>query len=238
MARGSLVIPAKNEGPWIIENLIELIQESELVSEVLIVVDSKDDLTLSSIERLPEQKVRVNPMINLYGHGPANAIRFGIDNANEAVVVVFMADGCDDPRQVDDLIRLVSRGIYVACASRYASGGQQVGGPRLKGLLSKIAGKSFRFLTGVGTSDATNSFKAYNTEFVRKVGIESRSGFEVGIELVAKAKREGVPIAEIPTIWIDKSSRASNFRVLKWIPQYLKWYLFGIVPNQLHRSNK
>lgn len=235
MAKGSLVIPAKNEGEWFIDNLLELTQESELISEVLVVVDSQDDLTLSTLAKFPDQKVRVSSLVNSYGPGPANAIRFGIDSANEAIVVVFMADGCDDPRQVDDLIRLVSRGIYVACASRYASGGQQVGGPRLKGLISKIAGKSFRFLTGVGTSDATNSFKAYNTEFVRKVGIESRSGFEVGIELVAKAKQERLPIAEIPTIWIDKSSRSSHFKVLKWIPQYLKWYMFGIVPNQLLR---
>ena len=35
------------------------------------------------------------------------------------VVVVTMADGSDDPRQIDPLARLVDRGVVVAAASRY-----------------------------------------------------------------------------------------------------------------------
>ena len=72
-------------------------------------------------------------LVNTYGRGPANAIRYGIDHASHAVVVVTMADGSDDPRQIDPLARLVERGVVVAAASRYSAGGQQVGGPLLKG---------------------------------------------------------------------------------------------------------
>ena len=43
----------------------------------------------------------------------------------------------DDPRQIDPLARLVERGVVVAAASRYSAGGQQVGGPLLKGLISQ-----------------------------------------------------------------------------------------------------
>ncbi len=117
-----------------------------------------------------------------------------------------MADGCDDPRQIDDLARLVDRGVAVAVASRYMPGGQQVGGPGLKGLMSKTAGRSLRLLAHIGTRDATNSFKAYSTEFVRSVGIDSRDGFEIGIELTAKARRLRLPVAEIPTIWLDRQA--------------------------------
>ena len=52
-----------------------------------------------------------------------------------------MADGCDDPRQIDELTRLVERGVVVAAASRYMPGGQQVGGPYFKRMLSKNAGR-------------------------------------------------------------------------------------------------
>ena len=110
-----------------------------------------------------------------------------------------MADGCDDPRQIDDLARLVDRGVAVAAASRYMPGGRRVGGPVLKGVMSKLAGRSLRLLAHIGTRDATNSFKAYSTDFVRAVGIDSRDGFEIGIELTAKAKRMRMPVAEIPT---------------------------------------
>ncbi len=50
----------------------------------------------------------------------------------------------------------------------------------------------------MGTWDPTNSFKAYNRDFVREVGIDSDKGFEVGIELVAKARRLRLPVAEVP----------------------------------------
>lgn len=38
----------------------------------------------------------------------------------------------------------------------------------------------------------------YATDFVHQVGIESRHGFEIGIELTAKARRMRLPVAEIP----------------------------------------
>ena len=86
-------------------------------------------------------------------------------------------------------------------------------GPCLKGLLSRLAGRSLQLLARVGTRDATNSFKAYSTDFVRAVGIDSRAGFEIGIELVAKARRLRLPVAEIPTIWLDRQAGVSNFKV-------------------------
>jgi dolichol-phosphate mannosyltransferase len=134
---------------------------------------------------------------------------------------VTMADGCDDARQIDELARLVERGVAVAAASRYMAGGQQVGGPVLKATMSRMAGRSLRLLAHVGTRDATNSFKAYATDFVREAGIDSRDGFEIGIELTAKAKRLGLPVAEIPTIWLDRQAGVSN---------YLRWYKCAFGP--------
>ena len=96
--------------------------------------------------------------------------------------------------------------------------------------MSRMAGRSLRLLAHVGTRDATNSFKAYATDFVREVGIDSRDGFEIGIELTAKAKRLGLPVAEIPTIWLDRQAGVSNFKVAKWIPSYLRWYRFAFGP--------
>jgi len=146
------------------------------------------------------------------------------------VVVVTMADGCDDARQIDELVRLVERGVAVAAASRYMPGGQQVGGTVMKSAMSRMAGRSLKVFAHVGTRDATNSFKAYSTEFVREVGIESRDGFEIGIELTAKAKRMRRAVAEIPTIWLDRQAGVSNFKVAKWVPSYLRWYRFAFGP--------
>jgi dolichol-phosphate mannosyltransferase len=225
--RISIVIPAYNEGDAIIGVLDRIFEAVRLTCEVLVVVDTEDDTTVGTVLDYTQKEPRLRYLVNTYGRGPANAIRFGIEASAAPVAVVTMADGCDDARQIDDLARLTERGVAVAAASRYMPGGQQVGGPYLKGLMSKFAGRSLQLLAHTGTRDATNSFKAYSTEFVRAVGIDSRDGFEIGIELTAKAKRMRLPVAEIPTIWLDRQAGMSNFKVARWIPKYLRWYRFA-----------
>src|ERR1700691_2543474 len=205
--RVSVVVPAYNEGEQVIGVLDRLFESVRLPCEVLVVVDFAGDTTVAVAEEYARKESRLRCLVNTYGRGPANAIRFGIDAATAQVTVVTMADGCDDARQIDELVRLVERGVAVAAASRYMPGGQQVGGPILKGAMSRLAGRSLKTLAQVGTRDATNSFKAYSTDFVREVGIDSRDGFEIGIELTAKAKRMRLPVAEIPTLWLDRPGR-------------------------------
>jgi dolichol-phosphate mannosyltransferase len=214
----SVVIPAYNEGDAIVPVLDRLFAGVELECEVLVVVDFEEDTTVPVLHTYAEREPRLITLVSTYGRGPAQA------------VVVTMADGSDDPRQIDDLARLIERGVVVAAASRYSPGGQQVGGPMLKGLLSRRAGTSLGRLGRVGTMDATNSFKAYSTDFIREVGIDSRSGFEIGLELTAKARRLRRPVAELPTIWLDRTLGSSSFDLKAWIPKYLRWYRFAFGP--------
>ncbi len=225
--RVSIVIPAYNEGTAVVPVLDRLFEAVTLPCEVLVVVDFPTDPTVDAVEKYRADEPRLRWVLNTYGRGPANAIRFGIDAAASPVAVVTMSDGSDDPQQIDELTRLVERGVVVASASRYMPGGQQVGGPLLKSAMSRTAGRSLYHLARVGTRDATNSFKAYSTAFVHEVGISSRAGFEIGIELTAKARRQRRPVAEIPTIWLDRSFGVSNFKLRKWLPEYLRWYWYA-----------
>lgn len=228
--RVSIVIPAYNEGQGIEEVLGRLAETVQLPCEISVVVDAPDDSTVCYVEKFAAIDPRIRCLVNDIGPGPAQAIRYGIDRASADVVIVTMADGCDDPEQIDPLTRLVERGVVVAAASRYSQGGQQVGGPFLKTTLSRTAGVSLALLARVGTRDATNSFKAYNAEFVRQVGISSHTGFEIGIELVAKARRTRQPVAELPTIWLERHQGVSNFKLASWLPHYIRWYRFAFGP--------
>jgi dolichol-phosphate mannosyltransferase len=228
--RVSVVVTARDEGETIVMALSHITEAVSLPCEVLVVCDSRDDSTVPWVDKYAREDNRVHLVLNEYGPGPARAIRAGFDAAEADVVVVTMADGCDDPQQIDQLTRLVERGVVVAAASRYSKGGQQVGGPLLKGLMSRMAGASLRVLARVGTWDPTNSFKAYDRQFVAEVGINSDRGFEVGIELVAKARRLRRPVAELPTIWLDRTFGESHFKIMKWLPAYLRWYRFAFGP--------
>jgi dolichol-phosphate mannosyltransferase len=226
----SIIIPAYNEGAAIIAGLLKVEEAVVARNEILVVVDSEEDSTVDHVSQLSKKYPGIKLVVSKFEKGPANAIRYGFAISKSPVCVVTMSDGCDDPRQIDDLVRLVNRGVVVASASRYMPGGQQVGGPRFKGFLSRTAGMVLYYFAGVGTRDATNSFKAYDRNFLNRVVPESKHGFELGIELTAKARRHRLAIAEIPTTWIDRAYGTSNFKLWQWIPKYLKWFLYAFGP--------
>jgi glycosyltransferase involved in cell wall biosynthesis len=138
----SVVIPVYNEGEAIVACLDRLLQAVRLPCEVLVVYDDPADSTLPYLEKYVRGDERVVPMLNGNGAGPARAIRWGIEHANAPVAVVTMADGSDDPEQIDRLTNLVDRGVVIAAASRYMGGGRQIGGPPVKTMLSNLAGLS------------------------------------------------------------------------------------------------
>jgi dolichol-phosphate mannosyltransferase len=76
--------------------------------------------------------------------------------------------------------------------------------------------------------DPTNSFKAYRKAFLDRVEIESSDGFCLGLELTIKAQYSGGKVEEVPAIWRDRSAGESRFRLTKWLPMYLRWYLIAI----------
>ena len=220
-------MPAHNEAKNI-ESAVRRIEEYVKIDfECLIVVDDILDTTVPEFEKIQLNPQKFRIVINNLGKGPAFAIRAGVEEADSLVVVITMADGSDDPRDINDLVLLVERGVHVACASRYMATGQQIGAPFLKSCLSRLAGNTLHHFARVKTHDATNSFKAYSLDFLRKVGMESKYGFEVGIEMVAKAHRFGYLVAEIPTVWVERVTGASNFKFRQSIPKYLKWYFFA-----------
>jgi hypothetical protein len=88
-----------------------------------------------------------------------------------------------------------------------------------------LAGTSLHLLTGLPTSDPTNSFKAYRRDFTEKTPIESTAGFCLGRELTVKAHFSSQIIAEVPSTRTDRVAGESRFKLAKWLPHYLHWYV-------------
>jgi hypothetical protein len=139
-----------------------------------------------------------------------------------------MGDGSDDPGDIDAMYALARAGADVVAGSRYMRGGHQVGGPLLKRSMSRAAGLSLHWLGGLPIHDATSNYRLYSKRLLQQVAIESTGGFELGLELTVKAYALGMPVAEVPTTWRDRTAGQSRFRLWKWLPRYLRWYWVGI----------
>jgi 8-oxo-dGTP pyrophosphatase MutT (NUDIX family) len=136
-----------------------------------------------------------------------------------------MADLSDPPECIDQLVAKLREGNDVVAGSRYMRGGRQIGGPWLKGTLSRLAGTLAYLLTGIGIHDVTTNFRAYSRRLLQSIPIESAGGFELGLELTVKCHLRGWGVAEVPASWHDRSAGQSRFQLFRWLPGYLRWYL-------------
>jgi glycosyltransferase involved in cell wall biosynthesis len=226
----SVVCPVYNEAENIEKLFSRLGEKISVPMEVLVIYDCEDDNTIPVVRHIAlDYAFEVRLIKNRFGAGALNAIKTGfLEFRNEAVLVV-MADLSDDLSIANEMYRLIAvEGFDIVCGSRYMPGGNQIGGPLLKKTISRLAGVSLHYLSRLPTYDATNSFKMYRGELLKNIEIESRGGFELGIEIVAKTFVQGGRIAELPSIWTDRLTGKSRFRMWKWMPSYLRWYFYAL----------
>ncbi len=224
-SRISIVVPVHNEAENIGPFLRDLEMRLQEPHEILIVYDFPEDSTLPAIAALQPPCRHVRPIHNTLGKGVLNALKAGFQGSAGDVIVVMMADRSDDPKDVAAMARLVREGADVVAGSRYVRGGRQIGGPRLKRLMSRLAGISLHYLGGLPIRDATNNFRAYSRRVVTELPIQSEASFVLALELTVKAHWRGWRLAEVPTTWQDRTAGQSRFRLFAWLPHYLYWYL-------------
>ena len=230
----SIIIPAHFEEKNIVKTLTEIEKKVKTPHEVLVVYDLDNDPTKEAVKQYKSVKrykgVKVSLIKNFVGsgRGVVNAFRSGVKKAKGEAVVVVMADLSDDLGKIDTMFRKIESGDEIVCGSRYMKGGRQIGGPLLKGLLSRTAGLTAHHLFGLPTSDPTNAFKMFKKNIFNRIEIESDGGFEYNLEVIVKAFRAGMRITEVPAVWRDRTKGRSKFRLLRWLPKYLRWYGFLI----------
>lgn len=225
-----IIIPVYNEKDNILRTLEGIKKNIHSPFDVTIIYDFDEDNTLPVVNEYMTRNtdIRIILLKNDYGKGVVNAIKKGLHSVQNGAALVTMADFSDDFSIVDEMLSKIRDGYDVVCGSRYMPGGRQIGGPWLKGLISRVAGLSLNFFTGIPTHDISNSFKMYSVNFLRDVQIESTGGFEIGLEVLVKAFALGRKITEIPTEWRDRTAGKSRFKLWAWIPHYLKWYFYAI----------
>jgi dolichol-phosphate mannosyltransferase len=226
-----IVVPVYNEGENILNTLKQIEVNVKTPHQSLLIYDFDEDDTVPVVRRYVEENkaAGVRLVKNLYGKGVLNAIVTGFRSArDDDIVLVTMADLSDDLAVVDRMFEEIRQGYDIVCGSRYMKGGRHLGGPKFKKMLSRQAGLTLHLLTGIPTHDISNSFKMYRNSVVKDIRIESRGGFEVGMEIVVKSYLTGHRITEVPSVWRDRVAGKSNFKLGKWLPGYLKWYLYAL----------
>jgi dolichol-phosphate mannosyltransferase len=227
--RVDIVIPVYNEKENFSVTYRLLTEKASSDWNVLLVYDFPEDKTLEAARPISENDPRLR-LVKNQSRGVLHAIKTGFKEAQAEAVLVLMVD--DPPEVIEKIDELVEqfymRNATVVVASRYMHGGGHEGGPIVKGLLSLLAGVSLYTLIRLPVHDATYATRMYRKSFLEKISIESKKGFEITLELTLKAYFSGGTIVEIPVSWRERTVGKSRFKLLKWIPAYLGWYLWGV----------
>lgn len=223
----SIVVPVLNEGSNITLFIQSLERAIKIKHEIIIVYDFDEDDTVPVAKKLQYKFSNVRLIKNNLERGLINACKVGFMNAKSNFIVVMPGDLADDPKAINNMFKLAKQGYDIVCGTRYSKGGKQFGGGLVKTILSKIAGLTTPVLLGIPTSDLTNGFKMYRKSLLDKINIESKGGWGFATEILIKAHFMGFKITETPSIWKERSSGKSKFKLFKWLPNYMYWYWWG-----------
>lgn len=226
--RLSVIVPAYNEE----ENIKEVIEKIEasldMPHELVVVNDHSVDKTSQIVDSLTSRYGNIKLVQNERERGFANALRTGFQNASTEFLIPVMGDLCDDLSTVKKMLAKADEGFDIICGCRYALGGRRLGGSKVKGLFSSFVGWTLHFLLCIPTHDVANAFKMYRRSVIESIDIGAK-GFEISMEITLKGYYKGFKIAEVPTVWRERTKGKSSFKMLRLFPSYFKLYLWGIL---------
>jgi glycosyltransferase involved in cell wall biosynthesis len=206
----SVVIPCLNEAQSIafcVDKALSAFVEIGIVGEVVV---SDNGSTDGSIEIAEAHGARV---VHATVKGYGNALRKGIEEARGNFVIMGDADDSYDFSELPKFVAKWREGYELVMGNRFAGGikpgampwsHQLVGNPGLTAILNRF------FHAGVG--DAYCGMRGFTKRVYERIDPRT-TGMEFALELIIKASKLGVRIAEVPvTLWPDKRGRQPHLR--------------------------
>src|SRR5580704_15747843 len=201
----SLIVPAFNEERTIEIVLNRIFRFLPDVHEVLVVDDASVDRTPELIHQYSEREKRVKLLRHKTNLGKTAALQTGFAACTGSIVVVQDADLEYDPREISDLIGPIKEGAADVClGSRFLV--RRAG--RVLYFRHFLANKFLTLInnlcTDLNVTDVETGYKASRAEIAKNVIIQS-SGFGFEIEFVAKCKKIGARIYEVPISYYGRT---------------------------------
>ncbi|HEY5511994.1 MAG TPA: polyprenol monophosphomannose synthase [Prolixibacteraceae bacterium] len=216
MSDSIIVIPTFNEKENI-ERMIRTIFYLPKRFHILIVDDNSPDGTADIVKKIqkshPEQLFLIERKGKL-GLGTAylTGFKWALEK-NYQFIFEMDADFSHDPNELLNLYKACNEdGADLAIGSRYISGINVINWPLKRVLMSYMASKYVRMVTGMKIMDTTAGFKCYRRTVLETLDLEwiKMKGYGFQIEMKFKTWKLGFNIVEIPIIFTERREGASK----------------------------
>jgi len=224
-----VIIPTYNERDNI-GTLLDRLMALPLGLEVLVVDDGSPDGTAA----LVKERVAAEPRIHLMerpgklGLGSAYlaGFRYALDHGAEYIFEMD-ADFSHDPDSLPEFVKH-ARDVDVVLGSRYLHGVTVVNWPLNRLILSYLANRYTRLVTGLPLNDATGGYKCFRRRALEGVRLDrvQSDGYSFQIEMSFKCWKKGFTLREIPILFVDRRAGTSKMnRRIIWEAAWMVWKL-------------
>jgi len=185
----SLIIPTLEESKSLAKTISFVPKNS--VDEIIIVDGHSKDNTVEIAKTLG-CRTFLQP-----GKGYGNALAFGAKKAKGDIIIFMDADGSHNPKVIPLLVKKIKENYDMVLASRYLKGaGSDDDTP-----IRYLGNMFFTFLVNkihkLNISDSLYLFTAIKKEAFKKINPTSND-MEFCVEILIKAKKKGIKIAQVP----------------------------------------
>lgn len=206
--RALVVLPTYNEAENI-TGILSAIRDAVPHADVLVVDDNSPDGTGELAEKVARERGQITVLHRPAKGGLGRAYRAGFRKGLDAgyeVLIEMDADFSHDPVSLVDLISAVEQGSSLAIGSRYVPGGAIPDWPFARRAISRLGNFYARLMLGIPVQDATAGFRAYRSEMLRKIDLESvaADGYGFQVEMAYRVFRLGGTLTEIPIVFRDR----------------------------------
>lgn len=222
----SIIIPVFNEIKTI-RQILDKINAIAIDKEIIVVDDGSTDGTDRLLSEL--HYANLNVILHSTNRGKGAAFLTGLSACTGEFVIIQDADLEYDPADYFKLIEAIKSGGYgLILGARFIDGRQ---GLFLHRLGNKFLTTLLNLLYSARLNDYATCYKLARREVFHKLGLKA-TGFDIDVEIVCNAIKQGLKIKEVPVNYYPRNYREGKkirFRDALWTVFYmLKYRLRGL----------
>jgi dolichyl-phosphate beta-glucosyltransferase len=212
----SLIVPAYNEEQRLLPTLERLhahLAAQPLRYEIVVVDDGSRDETCALVEAAREKIPHLFLVRQSPNRGKGAAVRRGMLAAHGEIRVMCDADCSTPPEQLPRLLAPILAGrAELSIGSRYVpSATVGVKQPLYRVLWSRLCNKVIQRSLVPRVLDTQCGFKAFTARAARELFARATiDGWAFDLEILALARRRGLPIEEVGVAWTDDARSRVN----------------------------
>jgi len=202
----SVVIPCYNEEqrlPRTIEQIERFLEVRKTDYELILVDDGSADGTRQVMDVAAKRHASVRIEALPHNRGKGRALAVGVEAARGDEILVTDADLSTPIEELDKLQDALNRGAGVAIASRALRASRvEVSQPIYRVLMGKGFNLIVQAVLLPGIWDTQCGFKLFRGDIAHRVFANlTTDGFGYDPEVLYRARKQGVKIAEVPVVW-------------------------------------